>query len=205
MKKLYSIFKILTLSLSIIAKSLSEKTCPSSEYYDKTADKCLSCGIKACDQCFQKDSKIYCQVCQEKTFLKDNTCNDCQQNCLKCDDERCFKCQRSFFPFGPKCLECPDFCISCEFPGRCTLCRTGFYRDEETGKCESPSPFLVYILRLAIFSFCVFIIFLCFFIPRCMKMKENSKTNYLDRYMGIREEEKTEEKEPDEQEENLIL
>lgn len=201
--------KILPISIlicSLFLKQTFQQQCGAGLYYDEETKKCESCGIKACKVC-KKDSstkKITCESCEDKTFLKENECKDCEKNCLLCDKERCLKCQRSFYPIYQMCRECPDFCISCVFPGKCILCRSGFTANQDTGLCDAPSPFAQYFFRLAVFTFCVFLLFLCFFIPRFMKARKNSQKNYLDKYVGVgNEEEKANEEE--EKEEDCLL
>lgn len=182
-----------TVIILVLIRNNLQTSCPDGQYFDDKSKTCISCGIKSCKTCLKsyKNSFPQCTNCEIETYLdlEQNKCLNCHKNCLICKEKLCIRCQRSFYPLGSSCLKCPEFCVSCVFPGKCLYCRPGFDRNEKTGKCESPSPFLTYLVRLVIFSFCVFLLFLCFFIPKCLKMRKNSKRNYLDRYMNRREEE----------------
>ena len=93
-------------------------------YLNETTGKCLSCGIKNCIKCKNKNE---CLECRPNYILSNNQCvKSCEiglnEKCKKCNDkeghfEECIFCNDGYFlpndTNKQKCVKCPDGCLSC--------------------------------------------------------------------------------------------
>lgn len=173
------------ITLEFKPQSLSEKTCDAGKYFDPRTKNCQPCLIDRCKSCYfeEEGQRVLCNECQRYTFLKNNLCQSCPDNCVLCNADKCLVCRQSYYWDKTICLKCPDYCSACSNKGRCYKCYPGFKTDSSTGTCVTPSPLFEYLVRMGIFSISVFGLFLCFFIPRCFKIRNSSKKNHLDRYL----------------------
>ncbi|ELP92758.1 serine-threonine protein kinase, putative [Entamoeba invadens IP1] len=85
--------------------------------------------------CKEKTSSI-CIECDQGYYLKDNYCNECNENCLSCNDQVCYTCKEgTFLTLDQKgCTNCLG-----ENASQCGFCSDGSYFDTTLKICKSCS------------------------------------------------------------------
>ncbi|KAL4470417.1 hypothetical protein ABPG74_012028 [Tetrahymena malaccensis] len=118
-----------------------------------------------CLECMQPGYHIRldktCGVCSSNQFLEDNHCQNCSDNCLKCNDYKtciecgnnthikqngkCGECEKNEYADNTtnKCIPCHETCLSCigNQKNQCSQCKDGSLRirtdTKECGKCDT--------------------------------------------------------------------
>ncbi|KAL4500217.1 hypothetical protein ABPG73_011325 [Tetrahymena malaccensis] len=118
-----------------------------------------------CLECMQPGYHIRldktCGVCLSNQFLEDNHCQNCSDNCLKCNDykickecgnnthikqnDKCGECEQNEYADNAtnKCMPCHETCLSCKGnqKNQCSQCIDGSLRirtdTKECGKCDT--------------------------------------------------------------------
>ena len=94
-----------------------------------SGEECLNCNNNLCI-IFEINS-CNCINCKENYFLKeDKTCQECDQNCLNCEEEstKCISCKENYFLYSNKCFsrENPNCKIKEEDNCKCKECNEKF-------------------------------------------------------------------------------
>ena len=142
-------------------------------------ENCALCNTTTCLVCFQNfvfsSDRTHCETTQKTTsfrlcgkgmFLHNGECDECDEKCDVCDENKCIVCEDGFVLDEGVCVEetnCrktkPNVCRSCENgfhldgTGRCKTNKEGCFV-ETTTKCQSSTKDLVLRITTSQERFC---------------------------------------------------
>ncbi|CAK62031.1 unnamed protein product (macronuclear) [Paramecium tetraurelia] len=80
--------------------------------------------------------------CKQYLYPKDNSCKQCEMNCINCKDaENCIECNQGFYIKNDHCYQCPQGCLSCILDAeleqlKCLHCQQGYsLENDNCQKC----------------------------------------------------------------------
>lgn len=88
-----------------------------------------------CEVC---KSATSCTKCEDKFYISNGFCSECDKSCLTCEDNTnaCIECATGYyFDEFKRCQKCSENCDECTDASHCTDCATEFFIDTD-GSCS---------------------------------------------------------------------
>ena len=93
-----------------------------------------SCSINT--KCIENDN-MRCNKCPDGNYFNGNECEECDDNCLICNNRKCELCEYGFILNEFKCFNINEISNCKEFgETTCLRCSSGYYYNSNETKCE---------------------------------------------------------------------
>eukprot|EP00702_Spironucleus_salmonicida_P001572 EST42863.1 Cysteine-rich membrane protein 2 [Spironucleus salmonicida] len=92
---------------------------------------CQPCA-PGCSEC---TSKWSCSRCLPDHNFINKVCQKCPENCINCEDNKCYECVDGYRAIKDVCLPCPESCKKCSSHQECQICKDGYLLDMKSNTC----------------------------------------------------------------------
>ncbi|KAL4490794.1 hypothetical protein ABPG72_021848 [Tetrahymena utriculariae] len=143
-------------------EQLWQYSCPDYQYvlvYPDNNHSSYRCGctVSNCFSCFPYGPCNQCQfgyrlstvgrtcdpICNSSQYYDGSICQNCGQNCIKCNQNGCLQCTNSQYYIDTNnqqnCIQCQiTNCSACSTDGKCSICNTGYQLSSDFLSCQLP-------------------------------------------------------------------